>query len=260
MNLKSFLPPVSVAEFVSSILVLENFDFKEEFILPLYANGSPTIIFQTANPIKGDKTIGNLTLYGQTVLPDELIFNSSFLLIAYFLYPHSLTSLFNIKASELTNDFMSLANIRQAKAINLNEQLLNESTLNGRMHLINQFIVDLAKKSTVDNSKTIFVTNELMITETASLTDIKRKLNTSERTLERLFDNNVGVSPNMFKRICQFHKAFQQLNKYNFTKLTDVAYGNGFADQSHFIRVFKEFTGLTPSEYLIKSAPYNPKF
>src|SRR5690349_13642532 len=106
MNLKSFLPPISIAEFVSSILVIESLDFREEFILPLYANGSPTIIFQTSTAIKGDKTIGNLTLYGQTVLPDELIFNSSFMLIAYFLYPHSIGSLFKIKASDLTNDFL----------------------------------------------------------------------------------------------------------------------------------------------------------
>lgn len=260
MNLKSFLPPTSIAEFVSSILIIESFDFRDEFNLPLYANGCPTIIFQTSNAVKGDKTVGNLTLYGQTVLPDELIFNSSFVFIAYFLYPHSLSSLFKIKASELTNDFLSLTNIKQAKAINLNEQLLNEQTLNGRLNLINQFIVQLARESTADNAKTIFVTNELINTEGASLPDIQRKLNTSERTLERLFDNNVGVSPNMYKRICQFHKAFQQLNNYNFIKLTDVAYDNGFADQSHFIRVFKEFTGLTPSEYLVKRAPYNPKF
>ena len=180
--------------------------------------------------------------------------------IAYFLYPHSLNSLFKIKASELTDDFLLLADIKQAKAINLNEQLLNEQTLDGRLHLINQFIGQLAKESTADNSKTIFVTNELINTEGASLPNIQRKLNTSERTLERLFDNNVGVSPNMFRRICQFHKAFQQLNSYNFTKLTDVAYENGFADQSHFNRVFKEFTGLTPSEYLIKRTPYDPKF
>jgi AraC-like DNA-binding protein len=259
MNLRSFLPPVSIAEYVSSILVIESLEFSEEFILPLYANGSPTIIFQTSKATKQNTTIGNLTLYGQAVLPDELVFNASFSLIAYFLYPHALNALFNIKASELTNNFVSLTDIKQSKDIHLNEQLLNEPTLDGRLRLINQFIEGLARKSIVDNSKTFFITNELKNTE-ASLMDIQRTLNTTERTLQRLFENNVGVSPNMFKRVCQFHKAFQQLNTYRFTKLTDVAYQNGFADQSHFIRVFKEFTGLTPSEYLAKSAPYNPKF
>jgi AraC-like DNA-binding protein len=35
-----------------------------------------------------------------------------------------------------------------------------------------------------------------------------------------------------------------------FEKLTDVAYDNGFADQSHFIRSFREFTNVTPNTYL----------
>jgi AraC-like DNA-binding protein len=57
----------------------------------------------------------------------------------------------------------------------------------------------------------------------------------------------------MYSRVCQFNTAFQQLNHYHFIKYSDIAYDNGFADQSHFIRVFKEFTNLTPSDYLQKT-------
>jgi AraC-like DNA-binding protein len=35
-----------------------------------------------------------------------------------------------------------------------------------------------------------------------------------------------------------------------FDNLTDVAFENDFADQSHFIRSFKEFTQLTPKDYI----------
>jgi len=38
-------------------------------------------------------------------------------------------------------------------------------------------------------------------------------------------------------------------------KLSDVAYENGYADQSHFIRSFREFTGYTPSQY--QQQPYH---
>ncbi|HEX6428081.1 MAG TPA: AraC family transcriptional regulator, partial [Niastella sp.] len=53
-----------------------------------------------------------------------------------------------------------------------------------------------------------------------------------------------------FRRIWQFNNAFQQLNNRQFNKLTDIAFANGYADQSHYIRAFKEFTGITPKEYL----------
>jgi AraC-like DNA-binding protein len=81
---------------------------------------------------------------------------------------------------------------------------------------------------------------------------VQKELRISERTFRRLFDLHVGISPKMFSRICQFDSAFQQLNTDQFSKLSDVAYENGYADQSHLIRSFKEFTTFSPSEYLKK--------
>ncbi|WP_084498367.1 helix-turn-helix domain-containing protein [Pedobacter sp. V48] len=34
--------------------------------------------------------------------------------------------------------------------------------------------------------------------------------------------------------------------------LTEVSFDLGYSDQSHFIRSFKEFTNLTPKEYITK--------
>jgi AraC-like DNA-binding protein len=31
--------------------------------------------------------------------------------------------------------------------------------------------------------------------------------------------------------------------------LSDIAFENGYADQSHFIRAFQEFAGFTPNQY-----------
>jgi AraC-like DNA-binding protein len=32
--------------------------------------------------------------------------------------------------------------------------------------------------------------------------------------------------------------------------LSDIAFENGYADQSHYVRAFKEFTNITPKDYL----------
>lgn len=69
------------------------------------------------------------------------------------------------------------------------------------------------------------------------------------RTLERRFLKETGLSPKQFTQIIQFQASLQQLSVKDYTKLTDVVYGNGYADQSHFIRVFKAFTGKTPSSF-----------
>ena len=82
------------------------------------------------------------------------------------------------------------------------------------------------------------------------LGEIQRDLGVTERTLERLFENNIGVSPTQFRKIHQFNRAFRQLNTRQFRSLGDIAFEHGYADQSHYIRTFKKFTNITPKEYL----------
>jgi AraC-like DNA-binding protein len=65
-----------------------------------------------------------------------------------------------------------------------------------------------------------------------------------------MFERHIGLTPNMYRRVSQFNSAFWQLNSRQFSKLSDIAFHNGYADQSHYIRSFKEFTNLTPGEYL----------
>jgi AraC-like DNA-binding protein len=77
-----------------------------------------------------------------------------------------------------------------------------------------------------------------------------KKLNTNERTLQRLFKKYIGISPVQFRRLSQFQDAFQQLRKNEYDKLSDIAFEHGYADQSHFTRSFREFINLSPNEYL----------
>jgi hypothetical protein len=106
---------------VSSIVVIENYSQLDNFVLPIFANGSPTLVFNTAKATSNSKTINNLTLYGQTAKPKELFIKKDFTRIAYLLYPNALNSFFNIGAKKLTDGSMELVFLKQAKAHNLQE-------------------------------------------------------------------------------------------------------------------------------------------
>jgi AraC-like DNA-binding protein len=67
--------------------------------------------------------------------------------------------------------------------------------------------------------------------------------------LERRFLSETGLSPKQFAKIIQFQNSLTQLSVKDYTSLTDVVYQNGFSDQSHFIKVFKAFTGKTPKAF-----------
>src|SRR5215212_9818323 len=96
-------PHPSVAAYVQNILVIEDYRVNRPFMMPLFANATPTLLFQTARASINNKPSGNLVLFGQAVTPGTLALQKSFTLIAYFLKPHTLLSLFDVQGSELAD-------------------------------------------------------------------------------------------------------------------------------------------------------------
>ena len=84
---------------------------------------------------------------------------------------------------------------------------------------------------------------------TLSLKVLQQNLNTSQRSFHRKFKQYTGIPPKLFSRICRFQASLKQLQQTDYDKLSDIAFGNDYADQSHFIRSFKEFSGLSPAQY-----------
>ena len=77
-----------------------------------------------------------------------------------------------------------------------------------------------------------------------------KQLYLTERTFERNFMSQTGLTPKQFAKIVQFQCSLHRLTKTNFNKLVEIGHDSGFSDQSHFIRAFKKYTGQTPSYYL----------
>jgi AraC-like DNA-binding protein len=77
--------------------------------------------------------------------------------------------------------------------------------------------------------------------------NIHREFSISERQFERIFRFNVGISPKRFVEIARLNYAISIISKNS--NLTETAYEAGYYDQSHFIRSFKFYTGMTPGEF-----------
>jgi AraC-like DNA-binding protein len=250
MKATNHIPGEKISEYVHGILVIENSQVTKPFILPLYANGSPTLLFQTAKgQINGNTN--HLTLFGQTVFPETLTIQDNFTLIAYFFKPFALLSLFGVSAQELTDNPIDLNLLTPKKTLELQEQLLNEDSAEKMISLLDNYIYCLITKVKSDLQLIKFATTEIArYSFKETLLKVRNELYITERTFQRMFEKNIGISPNLYRRVCQFNSAFVQLNKRKFHNLSDIAFENGYADQSHYIRAFKEFTSITPKDYL----------
>jgi transcriptional regulator GlxA family with amidase domain len=69
----------------------------------------------------------------------------------------------------------------------------------------------------------------------------------SNRHLQRLFAERVGIGPARYAQLARFARAVPLVSSAR--TLTDVAAGAGYFDQAHFCRDFRAFSGMTPDEY-----------
>lgn len=81
-----------------------------------------------------------------------------------------------------------------------------------------------------------------------SVAEIAESLEVSTVALRKAFHANVGLAPKLFLRIRRIEQVLQDFHANpDIEKLAKIA---GFADQSHLIREFRTFCGITPTEFL----------
>lgn len=68
------------------------------------------------------------------------------------------------------------------------------------------------------------------------------------RSLERLFLNQLGLSPKRLTRLIRLRHLLASLRSGSFGNLAALANVCGYADQSHMIKEFRELTGRLPGE------------
>ncbi|QBR94328.1 AraC family transcriptional regulator [Nocardioides euryhalodurans] len=85
--------------------------------------------------------------------------------------------------------------------------------------------------------------------EVSRVGEVAEAFATSERTLQRLVLQRVGMTPKWLVQRRRLHDAVERL-KAGTTSLAAMAAELGYADQAHFTQDFRTVTGMTPGRYL----------
>lgn len=251
------LAKYKLESFVSEVFVLENDDKTKETRMPFYADGYPGIMFQqTASGVllmPKNKFLSEFFMYGQTIQPIEIVVRGAYRMLVFQLYPFAAKSLFGVNPKELNDDCYDLHQVGpQVKGIV--QQLAATKVITEKLTIIADFLSQLAQSSFHPSEQLVQLAIHLIMDTKGKITvkELTEKLYTTERTLQRRFSEHVGVSPKQFAKIIQFQSSFSQISDEAFSRLTEVVYENGYADQSHFIRNFKKYTDKKPSQFKSK--------
>ncbi len=82
------------------------------------------------------------------------------------------------------------------------------------------------------------------------------ELGGSERRVQRIFRDAIGLSPKMFLRIARVQRATRMALDEARTTWASIAARCGYFDQAHLVRDFQHFAKTTPTRFRAETAPF----
>lgn len=141
--------------------------------------------------------------------------------------------------------YLSISNNKlrqiQPKSVHVDERLALIFSEEGKRKITD---VD-SEKVFVKNAKT-FVISQLDNDTTPN--DLATELGVSLRQLQRIFKEELDITPNAFITMLKMEEAATML-KAEDKNISEVAYAIGYSDPAYFTKVFKKYFGKSPKEY-----------
>jgi AraC-like DNA-binding protein len=253
------LPDSELYPFIRHYLFLES---KQHSVqkLRLFSDGSMGVVFSFKRDLAKNDTradfLPNSFLYGQiSSFNDVYLLHETDLVIVVF-QPSGVTGLLGIHAGEVRDNILSTEYVFGKQSKELYENLMEKSTIKERLILLNTFFLRLAAKRTPKNDSLLKASLNFIVKNNGLISSIQLVKFTgyTERHIERMFGEQVGINPKKFSNIIRLHYFLKQLKASRTNQnLTEMAYDAGYADQSHLIKQFKKFTGMAPATYLNKT-------
>jgi AraC-like DNA-binding protein len=158
-----------------------------------------------------------------------------------------------LPAGDLADTHVDLETLWGSSARRLRERLSESRTSAERFRLLEEALVrrlcdGVEKHYAVAAALEMFGKNQAgpIVREAA------KYLRLSQRRFIQVFKAEVGMTPKLFSRIQRFQQTRTFIQQHPSPNWADLALDRGYFDQSHLIREFLEFSGLSPADYLTR--------
>lgn len=230
----------------------------------VFPTGSMEVIFNLGNDTwetfgeNSFRRTPSVELWGQITRPLALRMTGQQTLLGIAFFTHSARGFFNEGLDEFNDRVHDLYEVLGNPVKTLHAQLLEARETKARIALVEQFLLKRLgkhdkKNDTIQRVGSLLASiegaeNRLALPTEHTLGLVAAQHGISSRYLHKLVQQHTGLSPREFRKIRRFQASLRLLVAHE-QPLTAVAHACGYFDQSHFIRDFRAFTGLTPSAY-----------
>lgn len=167
--------------------------------------------------------------------------------VGALLRPGAARALLGVPAGELAGRHVPLEVLLGADAARLRERLLGEAAPQRRLDLLEALLV--ARLPGVRGLHPAVAAALAGIAAGDDVGSVVARSGFSHRHLGALFVDAVGLTPQRFRRVRRFQLALDAHRRNPALAWAQIAHGAGYADQAHFTREFRGFTGVRPQDY-----------
>lgn len=263
MQYKEFAPSERLKPYVKCFYFFES-DKANEVEDTVFPGGNMELIFNLGSGIWKTASKGtyhqtpNIELWGQLTRPLPVKSEGKNKMLGIRFYTHGAAFFLKEDLWELNDHVFDARDVLGNPVSQLHALLLEASSLNQRLELIEKFLLNrlFSLERNADRMSMIGQITKELQTEALSedIKSLASRYQLTPRYLQKLFLQYTGVTPKLYHKINRFQRSLNLVTKKE-NSLTSIAYDCGYFDQSHFIREFKSFTGITPSHYTAESFP-----
>lgn len=166
---------------------------------------------------------------------------------------------FDFSLNEIKNTVCAFTDVLGKDAHEMEEQINSVGQVDLKIAIIQKFLI---RKLRQENADAIFdhcVQKIVSSNGKVTIRQLEKDTGFSSRWLSCKFNEKLGISPKNIASIIRFQQMYTVLTRKE-PKFHDKAYYDLYFDQSHFIKDFKRFTGLTPKKFLFLDNEYDKVF
>jgi len=163
---------------------------------------------------------------------------------------------FRERMDVLVNEHVDLDALVGARASQLRERLIDAPTPAARIARLQRWLLDIASGTAIPAAIAHAAALLEQVPSLQRMTAVSRESGLSARRFGALFREHVGMSPKRYARLQRFRTVVAHAHAHRHVDWSSVAADCGFYDQPHLVREFREFSGMTPTEYLAMRGEY----
>lgn len=256
MNYQTFEPTQDLAPFVKCYWTLESPKAAAPEKQTIVPDGCMELIFHVGDLYRQYTEDGNsfvqpkCFVIGQLTRPLTIEPTGATDIFSVRFHPNGFLPFATMPIKEMENTAVPLKQLFGREGMDIQQAVLTAPSTAERIKAVEAFFVNrLMNTETIDRIVKATVETILTAKGQLSVDKLSKQTNTNRRQLERKFSSAIGLSPKQLSKTIRLQATLKMLLNKQFTSLTALAYENDYYDQAHFIKDFKELTGITPKEF-----------